>query len=80
MLWAGQTGAPWRDLLETYGSWSTVYSRFRRWQIAGVQQSPVFFRCPFEGQGEFGCHAENLHRLDAPHILHARRVHFLQKR
>jgi transposase len=28
--------APWRDLPEYYGSWSTVYSRFRRWQIAGI--------------------------------------------
>lgn len=29
-------GAPWRGLPEHYGSWSTVYSRFRRWQIAGI--------------------------------------------
>jgi len=30
------TGAPWRDLPERYGPWKTVYSRFRRWQRAGV--------------------------------------------
>ncbi|BCG60792.1 transposase [Paenibacillus sp. URB8-2] len=36
MLWVARTGAPWRDLPETYGSWSTVYSRVRRWQIAGI--------------------------------------------
>jgi transposase len=36
MLWVARTGAPWRDLPEYYGSWSTVYSRFRRWQIAGI--------------------------------------------
>ncbi len=36
MLWIARTGAPWRDLPEYYGSWSTVYSRFRRWQIAGI--------------------------------------------
>jgi transposase len=36
MLWRLRTGAPWRDLPERYGPWQTVYSRFRRWQRAGV--------------------------------------------
>jgi transposase len=36
VLWVLRTGAPWRDLPERYGSWRTVYSRFRRWQQAGV--------------------------------------------
>jgi transposase len=36
ILWKLRTGAPWRDLPERYGPWSTVYSRFRRWQHAGV--------------------------------------------
>ena len=36
MLWRLATGAPWRDLPPEYGSWRTVYSRFRRWQRAGV--------------------------------------------
>ncbi len=36
ILWILRTGAPWRDLPERYGSWKTVYSRFRRWQQAGV--------------------------------------------
>src|ERR687889_222678 len=36
ILWILRTGAPWRDLPERYGSWRTVYSRFRRWQQAGV--------------------------------------------
>jgi transposase len=31
MLWQAKTGAPWRDLPEYYGSWQTVYSRFRKW-------------------------------------------------
>ena len=35
ILWILRTGAPWRDLPERYGSWRTVYSRFRRWQQAG---------------------------------------------
>src|SRR5438045_3831966 len=36
MLWKLRTGAPWRDLPERYGSWSTAYSRFRRWRLAGI--------------------------------------------
>ena len=36
ILWRLATGAPWRDLPERYGSWRTVYSRFRRWQQTGV--------------------------------------------
>ena len=36
ILWRLKTGAPWRDLPERYGSWRTVYSRFRRWRLAGV--------------------------------------------
>lgn len=36
ILWRLATGAPWRDLPERFGPWATVYSRFRRWQAAGV--------------------------------------------
>ena len=36
ILWKLRTGAPWRDLPERYGSWSTVHSRFRRWRLAGI--------------------------------------------
>ncbi len=36
ILWRLRTGVPWRDLPERYGPWQTVYSRFRRWQQAGV--------------------------------------------
>ncbi len=35
LRWILRTGAPWRDLPERYGSWSTVYSRFYRWRKAG---------------------------------------------
>lgn len=38
MLWVLRTGAPWRDMPERYGKWQTVYSRFRRWTLAGVWQ------------------------------------------
>ena len=36
ILFRLRTGVPWRDLPERYGPWQTVYSRFRRWQRAGV--------------------------------------------
>ena len=29
-------GAPWRDVPPKYGSWNTIYRRFRRWSEAGV--------------------------------------------
>jgi transposase len=31
-----RSGAPWRDLPETYGSRTTCYNRFVRWRRAGV--------------------------------------------
>jgi transposase len=36
MMWIVRTGAPWRDLPERYGKWTSVYSRFQRWRKAGV--------------------------------------------
>lgn len=36
ILWRLATGVPWRDLPDRYGPWQTVYTRFRRWQRAGV--------------------------------------------
>jgi transposase len=36
IVWRLATGVPWRDLPERFGSWRTVYSRFRRWHQAGV--------------------------------------------
>jgi transposase len=38
ILWILRTGAPWRDLPKRYGCWSTVASRFYRWQKAGIWQ------------------------------------------
>lgn len=31
-----RTGAPWRDLPERYGPYTTVYNRFNRWAKRGV--------------------------------------------
>ena len=36
IFWIVRSGAPWRDLPERYGPYTTVYNRFNRWQKAGV--------------------------------------------
>src|SRR5215207_7209851 len=36
ILWRLRTGTPRRDLPERFGPWQTAYSRFRRWQEAGI--------------------------------------------
>jgi transposase len=36
ILWILRTGAPWRDLPERYGPWTTVSNRFYRWRRAGI--------------------------------------------
>ena len=36
ILWIVRSGAPWRDMPERYGSWSTIYDRFRTWERLGV--------------------------------------------
>lgn len=36
ILWIARSGASWRDLPERYGSWSTLYDKFKRWSDAGV--------------------------------------------
>lgn len=38
MLWIAKTGAPWRDLPACFGSWQTVYSRFRLWSNHDIFQ------------------------------------------
>ncbi|WP_370268088.1 IS5 family transposase [Streptomyces sp. V4I8] len=36
MVYKIRTGISWRDLPERYGSWKTVYTRFRRYALDGV--------------------------------------------
>ena len=31
-----RTGAPWRDLPERYGPYTTIYNRFNRWAKRGI--------------------------------------------
>ena len=35
IFWIARTGAPWRDLPEEFGKWSSVYRQFRRWTLDG---------------------------------------------
>ena len=36
VLWIAKTGAPWRDLPERFGNWSSVWKRFDRWSRKGI--------------------------------------------
>jgi transposase len=36
IFWVLRTGAPWRDLPNRYGPYTTAYNRFNRWRKAGV--------------------------------------------
>ena len=36
VFWIARTGAPWRDLPEEFGKWSSVYRQFRRWTLSGL--------------------------------------------
>lgn len=38
IIWIARTGAPWRDIPERYGSWSTAYDRFAKWQESGLYE------------------------------------------
>ena len=38
LLWLDRTGAPWRDIPQRYGPWSTLASRFYRWRKQGIWQ------------------------------------------
>jgi transposase len=62
ILWRLATGVPWRDLPERYGAWQTVYSRFRRWQRAGVWDR-LLAALQTEGDAA-GCLDWSLHFLD----------------
>lgn len=36
VLWVLCSGAAWRDMPERFGSWATVYHRFRVWRNRGT--------------------------------------------
>jgi transposase len=66
ILWRLRTGVPWRDLPERFGPWETVYSRFRRWQQAGVWDR-VLAALPAEADAR-GDLDWTLHHLDGTMI------------
>jgi transposase len=39
VVWRFRTGSQWREMPEEFGSWSTVYDRFRQWRDAGGFQA-----------------------------------------
>ena len=36
VLWIARTGSPWRDLPPGFGTWNTLFKRFRHWVKADV--------------------------------------------
>ncbi|MFJ5279746.1 transposase [Streptomyces parvulus] len=36
IVWKLRTGSDWRDVPERYGSWQTLYTRFRKWALDGT--------------------------------------------
>jgi transposase len=36
IFWVLRAGAPWRDMPERYGPYTTAYNRFDRWRKAGI--------------------------------------------
>src|SRR4249919_513655 len=36
IFWVLRSGAPWRDLPQAFGPYTTCYNRFVRWRRAGV--------------------------------------------
>ena len=38
ILWILRTECQWRELPECYGSWQSVYARFRKWQKDGIYE------------------------------------------
>lgn len=60
MVYVLRTGCPWRDLPSLYGSWSSVYTRWRRWSQCGLW-ARVFKGLSRRARGV-------LYFLDASHI------------
>jgi transposase len=60
--WRLRTGTPWRDLPPQFGPWQTIYSRFRRWEQAGVwARLLAALQAEADGRGELDW---SLHLLD----------------
>lgn len=60
MIYRVRTGCPWRDLPSQFGPWSSVYTRWRRWNLAGLWAC-VLDLLAGKGRG-------TLRPLDATHV------------
>mgnify|MGYP002367452217 CR=1 FL=1 len=50
VIWVFKTRAPWRDLPERFGKWSSVHRRFSRWSSSKfVKIVKKGFKCKKEG-------------------------------
>ncbi len=43
MIYLLRVGCPWRDLPELFGSWNSVYTRWRRWAQSGLWHAILCF-------------------------------------
>ena len=60
MIYRLRTGCPWRDLPSEFGPWSSVYTRWRRWNLSGLWAG-VLDLLAEKGRG-------TLRPLDATHV------------
>lgn len=60
MIYRVRTGCPWRDLPSEFGPWSSVYTRWRRWNLSGLWAG-VLDLLAEKGSG-------TLRPLDATHV------------
>ena len=54
ILWILRTGCQWSELLESYGSWQSVYARFRKWQKDGIFEK-IFRELNLDADIEYIC-------------------------
>ena len=72
ILWILRTGCQWRELPECYGSWQSVYARFRKWQKDGIFEK-IFRELNLDADTEYirinsaSVKAQIPHRLDHLH-------------
>lgn len=59
IFWIARTGAPWRDLPDEFGKWSSVYRQFRRWTLAGLWEDIM------EALNRSGCVPDALQMIDS---------------
>jgi transposase len=70
IFWVLRSGAPWRDLPESFGPYTTCYNRFVRWRRAGVWGKIM--------NGLAEAHDDDRH-LDRPRAS-ARRLHHSEQK